>query len=134
MHLKETLLNLKKGNQSLEDNIKKFKAVCDKLAATKKRLDDLTKVLHLARGPGTRYKDLRIAMLSKPPYPSYNQFVLALKNNDQQLIIEEEEEKSSQLIPKLAIFTQHGRGRGRNFYPRGRGFQHNISQYTHNSH
>lgn len=45
LHLRETLLNMKKGTLSLEEYIRKFKAMCDKLAAMKKQLDDFTKVL-----------------------------------------------------------------------------------------
>lgn len=48
----------------------------------KKLLGDLTKVLRLARGLGNKYKDFRIAILSKAPFPAYNQLVLALKAHE----------------------------------------------------
>lgn len=126
IHLNESLLTLKKGNSSVEEYIRKFKAICDKLAALKKPLDDLTKVFHLARGLGSKYKDFSIAMLSKPPYPSYNHFVLALKMHEQLLLVEEEEEKSNQITINQAFFSNRGRsrGRGRHFSSRGRGFPH----------
>lgn len=63
IHLKEALLCLKKGNSSLDEYVKKFKSLSDKLAAMKHLLDDLTKVFHLAWGLGSKYKDFRIAML-----------------------------------------------------------------------
>lgn len=116
---------------SLEDYIRKFKCVRDKLATMKKPLDDLTKVLHLVKGLGSRYKDFQTVMLSKSPYPTYNQFVLALKTCDQQLSTNEEKEKTIEPILNQAFITQHGRGRGRgrNFSPRRRNFQLGRSNY-----
>ena len=37
--------------------------------------------------------DFRVAMLSKPSYPSYNQFVLALQGHEQMIMTENEENK-----------------------------------------
>ena len=37
----------------------------------------------MARGLGAEYQDFRIAMLAKPPYPSFNQFVAALQGHEQ---------------------------------------------------
>lgn len=41
-----------------------------------------------------KYKDFCIAMLSKAPYPSYNQFVQALQWHEQMLIYKEQEEQN----------------------------------------
>ena len=49
IHVSYTLLTLKKGSSTLDVRLKKFKYICDKLAAMKKPLDDGTKVFHLAR-------------------------------------------------------------------------------------
>lgn len=38
-------------------------------------------------------KDFRVAMLTKPPYPSFNQFVISLQNNEQICMTTKEEEK-----------------------------------------
>lgn len=126
IHLNEALFNLKKGNQSMDEYLKKFKKYCDKLAAMKKPLDDTAKVFHLSRGSGAKYKEFRIAMLSKPPYPTYNQFILSLKPYDQQLLSEEEEEKSIGSNHNQAYYSQRGRfkGGGRQFSSKGRGFYH----------
>lgn len=113
LHLNEALVSLKKGNSTLEDYLKKFKALCDMLAAMKKPLDETTKVFHLARGLGNNYKDFRVAMLSKAPYPTYNQFVQSLKNHEAQLVFTTEEKVSSQINHNQAFYTQRGRSRGR---------------------
>lgn len=125
IHINESVHCLKKGNLSLEEYIKKFKALSDKLAAMKKPLDDITKVFTLARGLGTNYKDFKTTMLSKAPYPTFNQFILALKAHEQMNQIEVEEEKSITPNHNQAFYSQRGRGRGRGRYfsSRGRGFQ-----------
>ena len=49
--------------------------------------------------------DFRVAMLSKPPYPSYNQFVLALQGHEQMIMVENKENKES-INHEQAYFTQ----------------------------
>ena len=53
----DTLMTLPKGNVSLGEFLWKFKRICDNLAANNKPLDKTHKVLHLARGLGSKYKD-----------------------------------------------------------------------------
>jgi hypothetical protein len=79
IHLNEAILSLKKGSLSLDDYLKKLKSFCDQLEAMKKPVDDLTKVFHVARGLGPKYQGFKTAMLTKAPYPTYNEFFLALK-------------------------------------------------------
>lgn len=79
----------------------------------KKPLDNLTKVvMHLARGLGSNYRAFKIAMLSKPPNPTYNQFILALENHAQQISLEVEEEKMPVINHNQAFYSQRGRNRG----------------------
>ena len=123
MQLTNRLRGLKKGTRSLDEYLREFKGICDALAAVRKPVSDLDKVFQLAQGLGTKYMDFRVAMLSKPPYPSYNQFVLALQGHEQMIMIENEENKES-INHEQAYFTQRGRGRNRGgrFLSRGRGF------------
>lgn len=109
--------------------------MCDKLAAMKKSIDNLSKVFTLARGLRSKYKDFKTAMLSKAPYPNFNQFVLALKVHEQMNQIELKEENVSLPNMNQAYYSQRGRGRGRGRHTsisRGRGFNpaeiphHNI--------
>ena len=67
--------------------------------------------------------DFRVAMLSKPPYPSYNQFVLALQGHEQMIMTENEENKEL-INHEQAYFTQQrrGRNRGGRFLSRGHDF------------
>ena len=49
----------------------------------------IQKMINFARGLGHNYKTFRTVMLVKTPYPTFNQFVNALKGVDMR---EEEEE------------------------------------------
>ncbi|EXC01671.1 hypothetical protein L484_002847 [Morus notabilis] len=62
-------------------------------------------------------------MVTKPPYPAFNQFVLALQGHEQTLAAQKEEERVC-IEHAQAFFTQHGQGRGGrgNFNSKGRGF------------
>lgn len=124
IHLNEAILSLKKGSLSLDDYLKKLKSFCDQLEAMKKPVDDLTKVFHVARGLGPKYQGFKTAMLTKAPYPTYNEFFLALKVHEVMVNTDIEEEKSSQPNHNQAFYAQRGRGRGRgrHFSSRGRGF------------
>ena len=50
---------------------------------------NIEKMINFARGLGHNYKTFRTVMLVKTPYPTFNQFVNALKGVDMR---EEEEE------------------------------------------
>lgn len=85
VHLKDKLATLKKGSLSVEAYQRKFKRICDNLAAINKPISDLDKVFQFARGLGPKYQDFRVAMLTNPPYPTFSQFVMALQSHDQLL-------------------------------------------------
>ncbi|RVX14187.1 Retrovirus-related Pol polyprotein from transposon RE1 [Vitis vinifera] len=123
VRLTNRLRGVKKGTRSLDEYLREFKGICDALATVRKPVSDLNKVFQLAQGLGTKYMDFRVAMLSKPQYPSYNQFVLALQGHEQMIMTENEENKES-INHEQAYFTQRGRGRNRGgrFLFRGRGF------------
>ncbi|KAH9669465.1 retrovirus-related pol polyprotein from transposon RE1 [Citrus sinensis] len=125
VHLMDRLATLKKGSLSVEEYVRKYKHICDCLAAINKPVNDLDKVFGLARGLGYRYQDFKLAQLSKPPYPSFKQFVMALENHEQTLINFEEEKKNTINLAQ-AFFSQRGKGKGRGnggfFNSKGRGF------------
>ncbi|KAF2322319.1 hypothetical protein GH714_011220 [Hevea brasiliensis] len=125
-NLKNMLMTIKKGSRSLEEYLRDFKSISDNLAAIKSPVSDQDKVFQFALGLGPRYENFRIAMLTKPPYPSFSQFLLALQGHEQSLNARKEEEKFF-VEHAQAYFGQHGRGRnGRNgkahFNSRGKGF------------
>lgn len=70
--LKNMLMMLKKGQISLDEYLKKFKNLCDNLAAINQPVSDIDEVFQLANGLEAKYQDFRVAMLTKPPYPSFN--------------------------------------------------------------
>ena len=91
--LKDNLFSLKKGSLKLDDFLNKFRGLCDSLAAIGKPLTDDDKVFQLARALGPKYADFKMAMLTKPPYPSLKLFLPALQNNEQTVIAQKNDGK-----------------------------------------
>ncbi|GAU44375.1 hypothetical protein TSUD_243070 [Trifolium subterraneum] len=130
--LKNSLYALSKGNLSLDEYIRKFKELCDKLTAIGKPVSDVDKVFQISKGLGHKYKEFRIAVLSKPPYPSFNQFIMSLQNFEQVYLTEEK----SDVDHNQAFFGQRGRGRntrgGRGNF-RGRGSYSSMQNRPNNN-
>ncbi|KAK9183551.1 hypothetical protein WN944_026704 [Citrus x changshan-huyou] len=55
---------------------KKFKSICDYLAAIKKPVEDVDKQWQLAHGLGPDLRPLKAAMLGNPPYRQFGPFIL----------------------------------------------------------
>lgn len=72
--------------------------------------DDENKVFQFANVKGPRYEGFRISMLTKPPYPSFSSFILALQGHEQSLASQKEEERTF-LEHRKANFRQRGCGR-----------------------
>ncbi|GKV27068.1 hypothetical protein SLEP1_g36278 [Rubroshorea leprosula] len=125
--LKEQLATKRGDNESLEDFIRKFKGTCDRLAAINKPLDDLDRVLQLSRVVGIRYQPYNLAVLSKAPYPTFNQYIVGLPNNQKDMQTTRQESKDKTPIYAQVFVAQRrrgNRGRGygtRNFNSRGKG-------------
>jgi len=81
--LKNMLMTIKKGSRTLDEYLREFKSICDNLAAIKEPVSDQDKVFQFAYGLGPRYETFHVAMLTKPPYPSFSQFLLALQGHEQ---------------------------------------------------
>ena len=95
VQLTNRLRGLKKGKRSLDEYLREFKGICDALVAVRKPISDLDKVFQLAQDLETKYMDFQVAMLSKPPYLSYNQFVLDLQGHEQMIMTKNEKNKES---------------------------------------
>ncbi|KAK9214354.1 hypothetical protein WN944_006343 [Citrus x changshan-huyou] len=108
--LKDSFYSLKKGSLKLQDLTKKFKNICDQLAAIGKPIADEDQVFQLARSLGPQYADFKTAMMTKPPYPNMKRFVLALQNHEQTIVAQREVNKSAQMNYNEAFFGQRGRG------------------------
>ncbi|KAH7520831.1 hypothetical protein FEM48_Zijuj08G0187700 [Ziziphus jujuba var. spinosa] len=76
--VKNMLMLTKRGSTSLEDYDPRLKNICKNLATIGHPMSDIDKLFQLACGLGTTYQDFRIAMLTKPPYPTFSELVLAL--------------------------------------------------------
>lgn len=119
------LVVLKKLMLSLDEYLRKFKGICDNLVAINQPMLDLDKVFQLAHGLGLKDENFRLVMLTKLPFPSFNEFVLAFQGHEQSLEASKEEEKHY-VDDAQAFFGQCGRGHnnrgGRNFNSRECGF------------
>ncbi|GLT46299.1 hypothetical protein SLA2020_200620 [Shorea laevis] len=128
LHLKGLLAVKRSDGESLEDFVRKFKNTCDQLAAIRKPLDDLDKVFQLSRVVGSRYQPYNLAVLSKAPYPTFNQYTTGLQNNERDLQAAEQENKDKTPVYAQTFVAHRGRGNrgrsygGRYFNSRGRGF------------
>ncbi|XP_060672183.1 uncharacterized protein LOC132799321 [Ziziphus jujuba] len=124
IYLTNRLMGLKKGSATLDKYLKNFNSICDNLSAIGKPVNDLDKCFHLSRGLGHTYQDFRLSMLSKPPYPTYMQFVLSLRSHEQVLSNFSGEKQG--LNQEYAFVGQRshgtGRGPGGRFSSHGRGF------------
>lgn len=107
--LKDNLYSLKKGSAKLEEFLKKFKNICDKLAAIGKPVNDDDKIFQIAHALGPKYADFKTTMLTKPPYPSLKHFLHALQNHEQTVVAQRDDEEKADL--NQAFFGQRGRGR-----------------------
>lgn len=92
MQLKNQLA-VKKGNQSLEEFIRKIKLLCDSLAVIQKPMEDVDKVFQLSKCIGSKYQVYNLAIILKPPYQSFNQYVAGIQGLEQQLTLQDEKEK-----------------------------------------
>ncbi|KAH0745682.1 hypothetical protein KY285_007339 [Solanum tuberosum] len=119
--LKQQLQTVNLGTKSIDEYIKEFKGICDSLVAIHKPMDEDIKVINFARGLGNKYKTFRTVMLGKPPYPTFNQFVTALRGFEMRE--EADDIQQTHIESTVAFAAQKSQGRGRGNYHRGRGNQ-----------
>ncbi|XVE69974.1 hypothetical protein DITRI_Ditri10aG0034200 [Diplodiscus trichospermus] len=80
-HFMQQLSMIRKGNESLNEYILRFKNLCDDLIAIGKNVPDKTKVYCLLNGLGSSYETFVTSML-KPPVPSYQEIVPLLQSHE----------------------------------------------------
>lgn len=81
--LRQQLTYLKKEpNQSLAEHLRKFKTICDSLAAIGNPVPDKAKAYSLLANLGPKYESFTTTML-KPPMPSYSEVVSLLQGFEQ---------------------------------------------------
>uniref|UniRef100_A0A2N9FA52 Uncharacterized protein n=1 Tax=Fagus sylvatica TaxID=28930 RepID=A0A2N9FA52_FAGSY len=129
LQLRRQLQMPKKDNVSLDTYLRNFKSICDSLAAIQKSVSDEDKTIQLSHCLGTKYDVFVTTMLSKPPFPTFNQFVTALQNYAMRFESTDADDKGG-ANHNFAFVTHRGGGRGRGrgrhsgpqFTSRGRGF------------
>uniref|UniRef100_A0A2N9HKR1 Reverse transcriptase Ty1/copia-type domain-containing protein n=1 Tax=Fagus sylvatica TaxID=28930 RepID=A0A2N9HKR1_FAGSY len=122
IQLKRQLQMPKKDEVSLGDYLMQFKSICDSLAAIQKLVADEDKTVQLSHCLGKKYEVFNTTMLSKPPFPTFSQYVTALQGYDMRTQGNIVEEKADTTNQNMAFFAQRNRGRGRSFRGRGHPF------------
>uniref|UniRef100_A0A2N9HMZ2 Integrase catalytic domain-containing protein n=1 Tax=Fagus sylvatica TaxID=28930 RepID=A0A2N9HMZ2_FAGSY len=134
LQLRRQLQMPKKDSVSLDIYLRNFKSICDSLAAIQKPVSDEDKTIQLSHCLGKKYDVFVTTMLSKPPFPTFNQFVTALQNYAMRFEGTDTDDKGGSTQNHNFAFVTHrggggrGRGRGRGrysgpqFHSRGRGF------------
>lgn len=82
LFLSDCLMRLKKGSTIIDEYIKTFDSICNNLCAIGEPVNDLDNCFHLSHGLGHKYQDFRLAILSKALYPTFTQFILAIKSHE----------------------------------------------------
>jgi len=118
--LKQQLQTIRLGNKSTDEFLKEFKGICDGLAAIHKPVNEDSKVKNFARELGPKYKTFRTVMLGKPPYPTLNQLINALRGFD----LREDDGEESQHVNHNTAFTaqQVNQNRSNNYKGRGNSY------------
>ncbi|KZV21532.1 hypothetical protein F511_14870 [Dorcoceras hygrometricum] len=127
-NLRQQLTYLRKdSNESVAEYLRKFKGICDSLAAIGNPVPDKTKVYCLLANLGPKYESFTTTML-KPPMPSYSEAVSLLQGFEQRITW-----LDTSNSPSYAFYGQrnqrqyqiHNNNTRQNhsFNSRGRGFQ-----------
>ncbi|PIA57119.1 hypothetical protein AQUCO_00600091v1 [Aquilegia coerulea] len=128
IQLKDELQLMKKGTQSVDEYSRKFKLVCDQLAAMGKPVDDTDKVHWFLRGLGSEFRSFSTSVLSRPPLPTFKEIVPTLQSNE---LFLKSLPATSASHDAAYIASRGGRSGyrgGRNF---GRGGNHNGGNQSH---
>uniref|UniRef100_A0A2N9I850 Reverse transcriptase Ty1/copia-type domain-containing protein n=1 Tax=Fagus sylvatica TaxID=28930 RepID=A0A2N9I850_FAGSY len=120
----------KKDEVSLGDYLMQFKSICDSLAAIQKPVADEDKTVQLSHCLGKKYEVFNTTMLSKPPFPTFSQYVTTLQGYDMRTQGNIVEEKADTTNQNMAFFAQRNRGRGRSFRGRGHPFSSRGSGFA----
>lgn len=106
--LRQQLTYLRKeDNMDINTHIRKFKNICDSLAAIGRPVLEKEKVYSLLTSLGPQYETFTTTML-KPPRPTYSELISHLQNHDQRRNWFANSGNSSFTVhtPHLAFYTQ----------------------------
>jgi len=113
VQLKRQLQMPKPESTSLGDYLIHFKSICDNLAAIEKPISDEDKTVQLSHCIVKKYDVFVTTMLSKPPFPTFSQFIIALQGYDMRYgSVTNEKKEGFNPNPNLVYFGQRNGGRG----------------------
>ncbi|PWA52521.1 hypothetical protein CTI12_AA441730 [Artemisia annua] len=110
-NLKDSLRQLKKGSLSVSDFTKKFKSLCDQLAAIGQPVSDIDKSHWFLCGLGPDFATFSIAHRAVQPRPSFRD--LAAKTEGHELFISSLHGSAPSQVAFTAQQSEPSRGRGR---------------------
>ncbi|GLU15194.1 hypothetical protein SLE2022_317050 [Rubroshorea leprosula] len=98
-HLMQEISSIQKGDDTLSEYIRRFKALCDELSTNGKIIPDKNKVFWFLQGLGPNYENFVTTML-KPHVPSYKELIPLVKSHDSR------NHHHNSLPPQMAFLTQ----------------------------
>ncbi|GKV46780.1 hypothetical protein SLEP1_g53748 [Rubroshorea leprosula] len=113
-HLMQELSSIQKGDDTLNEYIRKFKYICDELSTIGKTISDKNKVYWFLQGLGPSYENFVTTML-KPPISSYKELIPLLKSHESR----NSHHQQNAPPPQMAFLTQ--KSNGRNYYYKKKG-------------
>lgn len=121
--LRGQLQMCKKGIHTVDEYVQAFKKISDDLTAIQSLVNDKDKVFYLSSGLGSQYESFVTSMLSKPPYPTYSQFVIALRSHELRNQCFAKEKHQSFIDPIMTLvgqlqenqFNKQGYNSGQNY-------------------
>ncbi|CAA0825220.1 Unknown protein [Striga hermonthica] len=125
LRLKDDLQLMKKGDCPIFEYIRKFKSICDQLAAIGRPVDDTDKAHWFLRGLGSDISSFSAAQMALTPLPTFRNF---LSKAESFALFQESFASSG--ASNVAFYSQHkpsghfstpSRGRGNGSRGRGRG-------------
>uniref|UniRef100_A0A2N9F121 Reverse transcriptase Ty1/copia-type domain-containing protein n=1 Tax=Fagus sylvatica TaxID=28930 RepID=A0A2N9F121_FAGSY len=100
--LKQRLTSMNRGIDTLAEYLRRFKAVCDDLAAIGKPVPNHKKSWWLLNGLGKGYEMFTTTML-RPPIPPYSKIVTLLESHSERHQLDTQ----TQAAPQMAFYNQH---------------------------
>ncbi|KAA8542236.1 hypothetical protein F0562_023628 [Nyssa sinensis] len=119
--LKQRLTSITRGTDNLSTYLRRFKTICDELAAIGKPVSDQKKSWWLLNGLGKDFEIFTATML-RPPVPSYSEVVTQLESYAERHNINSPAQPPVVFYGQKTYKNRKGQGQSASFNSKGRGF------------
>ncbi|KAK9060122.1 hypothetical protein SSX86_020826 [Deinandra increscens subsp. villosa] len=123
-NLKEQLWQMTRGSQPVSEYVKRFKSVCDMLAAVGKPVDDSEKTYWFLRGLGPSFLSFSSVVQASQPLPSFTD--LTARAQSHEILLQNYQGASS--TPQVAFSAQTSRNQGAVSNPKGQKRSNNYNR------